>query len=84
MKVNNVDRQSFGIKINVPTVLSKKKMQTAIEGMTRISRNNLLATNSNWMYSDPADYTLVLIKYLSTKVKMAIEKAKATKKLSKK
>lgn len=72
MRVNSIDRQHFGIKL--PTVLSKAKMQTAIEDITHISRNNLLAVRDNWMYSDPAEYPLVLIKYLTTKLKQALKK----------
>lgn len=72
MRINNIDKQHFGIKI--PTVLSKAKMQTAIEDMTHIGRNNHLAVRSNWMYSDPAEYPLVLIKYLTTKLKKAFKK----------
>lgn len=69
-KINS--QQTFGL--NVPTVLSKKKMQTAIEKMTKIGRNNKLAVKDNWMYSDPAEYPLVLIKYLITKAKKALKK----------
>lgn len=70
--VNGANNQNFGM--NVPTILSKKKMQSAIEGITHISRNNLLATKTNWMYSDPAEYPLVLVKYLSVKAKQLFKK----------
>lgn len=73
MKIGSVsNQQHFGL--NVPTILSKKKMQTAIEKMAGIGKNNRLATKDNWMYSDPAEYPLVLIKYLATKAKMALKK----------
>lgn len=57
------------LNLKSSTIFSKSKMQTAIESVTGIGKNNLSATESNWMYKDPADYTLVLFKYLATKIK---------------
>lgn len=72
MRINRIDGQNFGI--NAPTVLSKKKMQTAIENMTGIPRNSRTAPSSNCMYRDPESYPLILIKYLATKIKNQFNK----------
>lgn len=70
-KINS--QQAFGL--NVPTVLSKKKMRTDIERMTLVMNvKNRFVVENKWMYNDTAEYPLVLIKYLATKAKKAFKK----------
>lgn len=52
----------------LPIVLSKAKMQVAIEKSTRISRNNKVVKDTV-LYNDDADYITVLFKYLATKLR---------------
>lgn len=54
--------------VRLPIVLSKAKMQVAIEKSTRISRNNKVVKDTV-LYNDDADYITVLFKYLATKLR---------------
>jgi hypothetical protein len=52
--LTSVSTTSAQTLATIPTILNKKKMQTAIEGMTGIHRNNLLATKKIWFISKEA------------------------------
>ncbi len=65
MKINTINQQSF---IKVPTILSKNKMKSAIENMTGIKRNNIIA--DTWLYDNDANYLMVLYKYLKSHLEL--------------
>lgn len=63
--------------VRLPIVLSKAKMQTAIEKSTLVSRNNRLVADTIF-YNDNAGYFSVLIKYLATKLRKPKEVQRLT------